>query len=302
MVTKFSIIIPAYNASKFIKKTLDSVKAQIYKNYEVIIVNDGSNDDTEEIVKKYVDDNPAMSIYYIYQENAGVSAARYRCGLEAKGDYLAFLDADDIWKKDKLLKVHQAIIDTNADIIYHDFIEISISGRKRKECSRDLDTADPLLDLIMNGNAFATSATCLRTNLYKKVDPFSDKKSACEDYECWIKCAKAGGSFYHLNEYLSEYKRNKNSLTLVNDKYIRDSYENKLTFYKYLDRSNYSAEEIKEIRKKIIINSEFALAREYHKQGQFLEAIKLYKKVLHGGNINYKSIAVYILALIRINR
>lgn len=91
----FSIIIPLYNKEKFIKRALDSILNQSFQEFEIIVVNDGSKDNSEEKVKEVSD--PRIKI--INQVNAGVSAARNRGAEEAQYKYLAFLDADDIWDK-----------------------------------------------------------------------------------------------------------------------------------------------------------------------------------------------------------
>ena len=95
-----SVIIPAYNAQDFIQKALDSVLAQSYSHYEVLIVNDGSTDNTEALVKTYHD--PRVKL--ISQSNGGLSNARNTGIKNAKGNYLAFLDADDYWIAEKLEK------------------------------------------------------------------------------------------------------------------------------------------------------------------------------------------------------
>lgn len=89
---KYSIIIPVYNVEKYIKKCLDSVFSQTDKDFEVIVVNDGTKDNSMDIVKKY-------DAKIINQKNQGLSAARNRGVKEAVGDYLIFLDSDDYWEK-----------------------------------------------------------------------------------------------------------------------------------------------------------------------------------------------------------
>ena len=96
---KVSVIIPTYNRSSVLSRAIDSVLRQSFKDFELIVVDDGSTDNTKELIEKYSD-----QITYIYQDNKGVSAARNK-GLEhAKGEWIAFLDSDDEWKKKKLEK------------------------------------------------------------------------------------------------------------------------------------------------------------------------------------------------------
>ena len=103
-----SVVIPLYNKEKSIASTLQSVYEQTYTDYEVVIVNDGSTDNSANVVKDFIakiDDRCIDDRWtLICQENAGVSAARNRGIIEAKGEYVAFLDADDFWREDKLEK------------------------------------------------------------------------------------------------------------------------------------------------------------------------------------------------------
>jgi len=92
-----SVIIPTYNRAKYVTQAIDSVLAQTYRNYEIIVVNDGSTDNTREVLKRYGD-----NIRYIYQENAGGAAARNTAIKAAKGQWIAFLDSDDEWLPEKL--------------------------------------------------------------------------------------------------------------------------------------------------------------------------------------------------------
>ena len=95
-----SVIIPAYNSSKYIAETIKSVLSQTFKNFELIIVDDGSTDDQQEIIQKYCESE--IRIRSIYQENQGVSFARNAGFNHSKGKFIAFLDADDIWLEDNL--------------------------------------------------------------------------------------------------------------------------------------------------------------------------------------------------------
>ena len=94
----FSVIIPAYNAEKFIVRSIKSVLDQNYTDFELIIVDDGSTDGTKGQIEQFSDNR----IRYVYQENGGVSAARNKGILESKGEYICFLDSDDEWKPDHL--------------------------------------------------------------------------------------------------------------------------------------------------------------------------------------------------------
>lgn len=96
-----SIITPTYNCAKFIARTIDSVQAQTYTNWEMIIVDDRSRDNTKEIVETYIKNDPRIQ-YHLLDTNSGAAVARTTAMSLAKGSYMAFLDSDDIWMPDKL--------------------------------------------------------------------------------------------------------------------------------------------------------------------------------------------------------
>src|SRR3972149_7654217 len=97
MIPRISVIIPTYNRANFLTEAINSVLSQTYRNFELIVVNDGSQDNTEEILKKYVG-----KIKYFYQENNGVSSARNKGIDNSEGEFLCFLVSDDFWEKRKL--------------------------------------------------------------------------------------------------------------------------------------------------------------------------------------------------------
>lgn len=96
-----SIITPTYNCAKFISRTIDSVRAQTYHNWEMIIVDDCSGDNTREIVEEYIKSDPRIK-YYLLETNSGAAVARTTAMKLAEGSYMAFLDSDDVWMPDKL--------------------------------------------------------------------------------------------------------------------------------------------------------------------------------------------------------
>ena len=111
-----SVIVVAYNRANFIKEALDSIKRQTFKDYEIIVVDDGSTDNTKEIVEQY------EGIRYIYQEHSGISKARNTAVKAARGKWIATLDSDDLWVGDKLQKQVEYLQDhPNCRIVYTDF-------------------------------------------------------------------------------------------------------------------------------------------------------------------------------------
>ena len=108
---KFSVIIPLYNKAPYVRKALETVCAQTYRDYEIIVINDGSTDNSAIIAKEYLNSVDGISYKILQQKNAGVAAARNNGVAQAQGDYLAFLDADDWWEPTYLERMAQLIED-----------------------------------------------------------------------------------------------------------------------------------------------------------------------------------------------
>ena len=109
-----SVLIPAYNAEKYIAEALESVLRQTYKDFEMIVVDDGSTDNTRCVVESF-----SGKVQYYYQENSGAGAARNHGIKLSRGDFLAFLDADDIWAENKLeLQMHALAVDSRLDAVF----------------------------------------------------------------------------------------------------------------------------------------------------------------------------------------
>ena len=110
-----SVVIPAYNAGQFLDKTLESVLSQTYENWECIIVNDGSTDNTESVVKKWCEKDARFR--YFYKENSGASDTRNLGIKEARGEYIAFLDADDLYMPNFLKVCLETLIKKDVDLV-----------------------------------------------------------------------------------------------------------------------------------------------------------------------------------------
>ena len=135
-----SIITPAYNAEKYIKETIESVLGQTYKNWELIIVNDGSTDSTEEIIKSFDDSRVVL----LSQKNSGVSSARNLGMQSSKGKYITFLDADDVLPPESL-KVRVDYLESHPDV---DLIDGNISI-KDADIKNDIGIYEPYYEGLL---------------------------------------------------------------------------------------------------------------------------------------------------------
>jgi glycosyltransferase involved in cell wall biosynthesis len=178
-----TVIIPTHNRYNFLKRAISSVQNQTYKPKEIIVVDDGSLDNTSQIQKDF------PNITYIYQENRGVSSARNLGIKTAKYEWIAFLDSDDAWHKDKLqfqVDFHKQNIDILMSYTdekwVRDGVEVKVPKKFRKIGK------DAFLENISYCN-IAPSATLIHKNLLDKVGVFDESLEVCEDYDLWLRVA-----------------------------------------------------------------------------------------------------------------
>lgn len=195
-----SIIMPSYNTSKFIVKTIESVQAQTYSNWELLIVDDCSTDNTDEIVKPFLLDH---RIHYLKNEkNSGAALSRNRALRNAKGRWIAFLDSDDLWKPEKLDKQIKFMSNNGYAFSYTNYSEIDEIGRLNGV------TVTGPKKITKTGFFNYCWPGCL-TVMYNRdvigLIQIADIKKN-NDYAMWLKvCRKA--VCYHLDEDLAFYRK-----------------------------------------------------------------------------------------------
>lgn len=199
----FSILIPCYNGAKTLAATLDSVAVQTFRDFEVVIVNDGSTDESPQIIETYADKLP---INVIHQENAGLGAARNAGIRNSTGEFVAFLDADDLWLENKLERVYDLVNKLNGgvDVICHSE-DMQRDGVSLQILKHGPNTT--YSDLLFKGNTLSPSATCVRRTMLVEVGLFSlDKKGhGAEDWDLWLKLAKHNARIRYIEEVLGIY-------------------------------------------------------------------------------------------------
>jgi teichuronic acid biosynthesis glycosyltransferase TuaG len=202
---------PAYNSQSYIAEAIESVLSQTFQNWELIIVNDGSTDSTQTIIDKYVSVDARIKTFY--QSNGRQGKARNRAIKEAEGQYLAFLDADDLWETTKL-EIQVAQIEAHhVDIV---FSQISLlESSNSKKISRIAGINDDIHLCINNAlpnflmsNIIPVCTVMARTSAVLRVGGFSEKHSisAAEDYHLWIKLLGYGFKFYGSAQPLAIYR------------------------------------------------------------------------------------------------
>lgn len=218
----FSVVVPLYNKEKYIKRTLDSILNQTFSDFEIIIVNDGSTDKSCEVIESIKDDR----IHLIHKENGGVSSARNRGIKEAKGEFIAFLDADDEWFANKLQK--QYVLHKKNPKLVWSCSGYMLVSKKRKDKEIVFSKSKILpdaIEAIVNGLKIFTSTVVIKKEVFKNPRLlFNEKAITSEDREVWYKLACIYPSVGYIQNILSIYNRE------VNDSLTHTILQNK-TFY-----------------------------------------------------------------------
>lgn len=208
-----SIIVPVYNAEKFLKDTIESVLNQKYENWELLLVNDCSKDNSKNIYSKYSKDK--RIIWIDQKKNAGAALARNVGIKKAKGRYICFLDADDLWDNNKLIKQISFMNEYNCAFSFtgYEFAdENGIPNGKKVFVPRKIN-----YNQALKNTTIWTSTVMFDMDILNKEDIYMpDVKS--EDTACWWKVLKTVDNAYGLNEILSFYRRS--SGTLSSNKFI----------------------------------------------------------------------------------
>lgn len=226
---------PAYNAENYISDAIDSVIAQTYHNWELIIVDDGSTDNTSQIVKEcQAKDN---RIQYYYQQNGKQGKARNLGISKSNGVYLAFLDADDIWLAEKLNIQIDEIQNKGVDLVFADSYIFShdeiLSSCQKMNIPAKVFYDRSCVKLFLEGNKIPILTVLVKKEKVLAVDVFSEKLEIqnVEDYHLWLKLLMSNCKFYTSHHILAKYRIHSSSAT-SSDKLVLDKIPN--VFYDLL--------------------------------------------------------------------
>lgn len=192
---KVSVIIPTYQADKFINKSLESALNQTFSIFEVLVIDDGSTDTTKNIVQRIAEKDTRVK--YIYQENQKQGAARNKGISHANGDYIAFLDADDYWDNEFIQNSISSIIQYNADMIFSQMYEVdekdNITGKKDWITNKTYRSNEARFT-FGKGNIVPLSTVICSKRMLNDLNGFDESKllANAEDYELWIRILRNG--------------------------------------------------------------------------------------------------------------
>lgn len=223
---KISVIIPIYNCEKYISTSIESILNQSYSNLELILIDDGSTDNSYIICNNYKEKDKRIILHK--QENKGVSFARNIGILKATGEYIMFLDADDYIEKFTIEKCIKIIENYNVDIVKFNFIKefskISKKNNKLQKCDGVLERPyeEIVLNLFNNDN-YCSSCQCLIRTDIAKTSKFDKRILVGEDFMYFIDILTKSKSIYICNDNMYHYVVNQKSATNIFDynKYLK---------------------------------------------------------------------------------
>jgi len=262
-----SVIIPNHNYARFLNKAIASVQSQTYQNLEIIVINNGSTDNSLQVLRKF-----GPQIVLIDQANLGQAGARNSGLRVAKGELIAFLDADDYWQEDKLEK-QAKLIDSDCELVYSGIsrfrdqtsqVDSNLLPRFKGDCHRffiDL----PGVSIVLSGE----STALFTKNLLDQVGYFNIELNSASGWDFFRRCAKYT-NFNFVEEGLTNYRLHNSNMSHSSANNIEDI--RKAYGELFLDPLWCLT---KSEKRKVINKLEFSFFKTFLKEGHFLSAIKV---------------------------
>ena len=281
-----SVVIPSYNAAGYITTAIESVFAQSFRPFEIIVVDDGSTDNTREALAPY-----QGRITYRYQENRGVSAARNEGIRHARGELIALLDADDIWSAEKLaLQVKAFCLHPEAGLCFTDNSKYDAAGilqesslaaglqqwiSNHRERGAEEISFGPLFQELLQRNCIHTSTILARREVLEAAGLFDETFRVCEDYDLWLRIARLH-PFLCVNRVLCGYRFHPEGLSgSMETRAALWNLQNIRVLEKHL-RNRWIPREYEAITRQVLGRRSFFAGWNYFSRNQFREARSLF--------------------------
>lgn len=219
---RVSVVIPTYNCARFLGQTIDSALRQAYRDFEIIVVDDGSTDDTQQVVAGY-----GKTIRYVYQSNQGASAARNVALSIASGEFIAYLDADDLWIADKLsrqveyLDAHPACGFLHTEVSVIDEQNKVLHTRFNYETNRPVPQGLCIRELLLRSH-IQTLTVLERRTAFDDAGMFDLRLPVAQDYLHWLGVVLRGYEVGYLAEPLGQYRWRAGSLMSSQRRLVED--------------------------------------------------------------------------------
>lgn len=298
MDSRLSIVIITYNMAEFLPTALRSLEKQTCQDFEVIIVDNHSTDNTEEVIKSF----PSLDISYYKIHNHGILSKSRNMGLEkAKNEWTAFLDADDYWRADKvqeLLKCSEYLSDKRYVAISHACVEKDLVSGKSRILSGDVNCEDLYKKLVLGNNFLCLTGTAVRRETALRIGGFceDDELKTVEDYDMWIRLSKEG-KFHYIHKELAAIVLHEGNYSKKADIQMKalDCLK-----HRYLDEDHSG---ITEKEKKTAFRElDKMKARCLQKNGFFKEAKLVCRDFVKKRYFSIKIIIIFFLAVFRIRK
>jgi len=285
-----SVIIPTYNREKTLARAIESVLNQTYKNFEIIIVDDNSTDNSSKIINNYL--VQFSNIKYVkHDKNKGGSAARNTGVREADGKYISFLDSDDEWIKNKLELDVNTIIKEKADMVYSNMYVIDVETGK---CTthKHLEYKNIYLGLLSKNIIGGTSLITVKKDIFELVNGFDESLPSCQDWDFYIKVA-CNHNIVKIDEFLLKYYVHGDSISGNIDNAILGSE----IMIKKIKNILENSKEYKSKQKEILSNQYITIAMIYRRFNKYEKTKECYKMAFKENKKNITAIK-NILAMI----
>lgn len=280
----FSVIIPTYNSANFIERTIKSVLNQSFKDFEIIVVDDGSRDDTVNIIKKAESRDKRIKV--VITPNSGGPTVPMNIGLNlAKGEYLAFLDHDDEWKINKLEKIYEIFTENPETGFVATNVEIFNHGDKTLTISKAPIVKNRIsVDNMLSGNYFNTfSMLAVKKNVFDRIGSLDTNLFVFADFEIIVRMAIYNIPHLFLSEPLTKYHLHDKNTSALNSSASRRIKDLEYIITKYQKKYGLNKKSLSKISKSI--------ARIHLYLGNKKEAILYFKKAI---SYDKSNIANYI--------
>lgn len=285
-----TVIIPVYEQRKLLHEALRSVERQTYKGYEIIVVDDNSETDMAAVVDEYTN-----ARLISHSENKGAGAARNTGIEEANGEYIAFLDADDLWKPSKLKKQREvfSVSGQNVGLVYTGFIQHETDGT---EWARMPKVAGEIYtEELERDRVHPTSTVMIRRNVLNELSGFDESLPSRQDYELWIRITEHYEVDY-IQEILVEKREQKDNISNDFDKRVEGD-------LKVLERVKRRTSDCSLVsRGRILSYHHHVIGRDYDSNGNRSQALKHLTFAILRYPFRPISYAMFIIALFDIDR
>ncbi len=259
-----SVVVPIYNAEKTLDACLQSISTQLFLPKQVVLINDGSTDNSLVICGEWAK-NKDFEIIIYSQENKGLGAARNSGISRCSQKWVAFLDADDIWNEYKLELCHSHLLQQDCDVLYHEVNSFGL-GTEKKRAAWPINS---LQDLLLKGNPIFPSAVVVKkSNLLDHPFQTNPQFHGAEDLYLWIELLEDGKIFDFMNQALCQYRESGGMSTQLENHL--EHVQNVLNHF--LEKAYFTQIELKQAWQR----KNYEAARFYHKRGLFKQAKKHY--------------------------